>query len=134
MISLWAKLLKHSRTPGSGKAWRFSSLRTMARMVWIMLDGHRTVALAISPYIRRESIDSTFYSHPSILKTIELMLGLPTLSLFDLIANDMRAGFTSSPDFTPYDAVMPQQSLFEVNPPLNGLKGNERRDARASMK
>src|SRR5215471_1152312 len=98
------------------------------------VDGHRTVALAISPYIRRESIDSTFYSHPSILKTIELMLGLPTLSLFDLIANDMRAGFTSSPDFTPYDAVMPQQSLFEVNPPLKGLKGNERRDARASMK
>src|SRR5438270_3046912 len=29
------------------------------------VDGHRTVALAISPYIRRGSVDSTFYSHPS---------------------------------------------------------------------
>jgi hypothetical protein len=44
------------------------------------VDGHRTVALVISPYIRRGAVDSTFYSHPSILKTIELMLGLPTLS------------------------------------------------------
>src|SRR5262249_59381132 len=68
------------------------------------VDGHRTVALAISPYVRRGSIDSTFYSQPSMLKTIELMLGLPTLSLFDLIANDMRASFTTDADVRPYDA------------------------------
>jgi YVTN family beta-propeller protein len=98
------------------------------------VDGHRTVALAISPYIRRGHVDSAFYSHPSILKTIELMLGLPTLSLFDLIANDMRASFTNSPDLTPYEAVMPEQSLFEVNPPLKGLRGDQRRWAQASLK
>src|SRR5262249_8817415 len=63
------------------------------------VDGHRTVALAISPYIRRGAVDSTFYSHPSMLKTIELILGLPSLTLFDLIANDMRAGFQNEPDF-----------------------------------
>jgi YVTN family beta-propeller protein len=93
------------------------------------VDGHRTVALAISPYIRRNSVDSTFYSQPSMLKTIELMLGLPTLSLFDLIANDMRNGFQSEPDFKPYDAVNPDQSLFDVNPPASSLKGEERRAA-----
>lgn len=98
------------------------------------VDGHRTVALAISPYIRRGSVDSTFYSHQSMLKTIELMLGLPTLSLFDLIANDMRASFTNTPDFTPYEVVEPKQSLFELNPQLTSLKGQERRDAVASMK
>jgi hypothetical protein len=38
------------------------------------VDGHRTVALAISPYIKRGSVDSTFYSQPSMLKTIELIL------------------------------------------------------------
>jgi len=97
------------------------------------VDGHRTVALAMSPYIRRGSIDSTFYSHPSLLKTIELMLGLPTLSLFDLIANDMRNSFHSEPDFTPYTAEVPKQSLFEINPPLTSLEGPPREAALASM-
>ena len=40
------------------------------------VDGHRTVALAISPWIKRNAVDSTFYSHPSMLKTIEEILGL----------------------------------------------------------
>ncbi len=98
------------------------------------VDGHRTIALAISPYVRRQSVDSTFYSHPSIAKTIELMLGLPHLSLFDLIANDMRNSFTSTPDLTPYTPVEPKQSLFEVNPPVQALKGQARRDALASAR
>jgi YVTN family beta-propeller protein len=93
------------------------------------VDGHRTVALAVSPYIKRGHVDSTFYSNQSMLKTIELILGLPTLSLFDLIANDMRAGFQNTPDFTPYEAVVPEQSLDEVNPPLKALAGPQRRAA-----
>ncbi|MBO0721822.1 MAG: beta-propeller fold lactonase family protein, partial [Blastocatellia bacterium] len=98
------------------------------------VDGHRTTALAISPYIRRGFVDSTFYAHQSMLKTIELILGLPTLSLFDLIANDMRASFSNQPDFTPYDAVQPKQSLFELNPQLNSLRGQLRRDALDSLR
>jgi YVTN family beta-propeller protein len=98
------------------------------------VDGHRTVALVISPYIRRGAVDSTFYSHPSILKTIELMLGLPTLSLFDMIANDMRASFQNTPVFDPYEHVTPKQSLFEVNPPLAALRGSARKDALDSLK
>ena len=98
------------------------------------VDGHRTVALAISPYTRRGHVDSTFYAQQSILKTIELILGLPTLSLFDLIANDMRASFTDTPDFTTYQSVEPKQSLYEMNPQLSSLKGQARRDAIASMK
>ena len=98
------------------------------------VDGHRTVALAISPYTRRGHVDSTFYAHQSILKTIELMLGLPTLSLFDLIANDMRASFTNTADLEPYVAVQPKQSLFETNPALNTLRGQARADALSSMR
>src|SRR5205085_10750034 len=96
------------------------------------VDGHRTVALAISPFIRRGSVDSTFYSHQSMLKTIELMLGLPALSLFDLIANDMRNSFQEEPDFAGLTATLPQQSLFEVNPPLKALRGQARKAAVAS--
>lgn len=98
------------------------------------VDGHRTIALAISPYIRRGSIDSTMYSHPSITKTIEMVLGLRSLSLFDLIANDMRNSFTEEPDFTPYASITPKQSLFEVNPPAQSLSGQAQRDALASAK
>ncbi len=98
------------------------------------VDGHRTIAFAISPYIKRGHIDSTFYSHQSIVKTIELILGLPTLSLFDLIANDMRASFQDEPDMSPYSAVTPSQSLFDMNPPVSALKGEARKAAIASAK
>lgn len=98
------------------------------------VDGHRMPALVISPYARRGSVDSTMYAHQSVLKTIELILGLPTLSLFDLIANDMRASFHDTPDLTRYAAVTPKQDLFEVNPPLSALNGEARKGALASMK
>jgi len=98
------------------------------------VDGHRTVALAISPYIKRGSVDSTFYSQPSMLKTIELVLGLKHMSLFDLIANDMRNSFQPKPDLMPYTAEVPRQSLYEVNPPLQSISGQARKDAEASLR
>ncbi len=98
------------------------------------VDGHRTVALAVSPYTRRGHVDSTFYSHQSILKTMELMLGLPTLSLFDLIANDMRASFSATADLAAYDHVVPKQDIMELNPQAAALKGPARRAALASAK
>ncbi|MBC7842218.1 MAG: bifunctional YncE family protein/alkaline phosphatase family protein [Gemmatimonadaceae bacterium] len=90
------------------------------------IDGHRTVALVASPYARRGVIDSTFYSQPSMVKTIELMLGLPALSLFDLVATDMRASFigpNDAPDFSPYTALTPKQSLFETNARVGAISG-----------
>src|SRR3954470_15964297 len=78
------------------------------------IDGHRTVALAISPYTRRGTVDSTFYSQQSMVKTVELMLGLPAMSLFDLVATDMRASFLDAgtpPDLRPYTALEPKTSL-----------------------
>ncbi len=98
------------------------------------VDGHRTVALAASPYARRGAVDSTFYSQPSLLKTIELILGLPPLSLFDLIATDMRAAFTDTPDLKPYEHAPATWDLFELNPPLQALKGPARRAAADSAR
>jgi YVTN family beta-propeller protein len=98
------------------------------------VDGHRTVALVVSPYSRRGTVDSTFYAHQSILKSIELILGLPTLSLFDMIATDMRNSFQASPDLTAFAAAVPRQSLFDVNPPAAALHGAERKAALASRR
>jgi YVTN family beta-propeller protein len=66
------------------------------------VDAHRTVALAISPYIKRRSVDSTMYSTSSMLRTIELILGLEPMSQFDAAARPMFNSFTSQPDLTPY--------------------------------
>jgi len=96
------------------------------------VDGHRTLGLVVSPYTRRGSVDSTVYGHQSILKTIELMLGLPSLSIFDLIANDMRASFTDVADLTPYNVQIPKQDLLELNPPASALTGEARKGALAS--
>ncbi len=99
------------------------------------VDGHRTVALAISPFVRRGAVDSTFYSQPSMVKTVELMLGLPSMSIFDLVATDMRASFldaNASPNLAPYSAIEPKQSLLELNPAPRSIQGRfsaERKDA-----
>ena len=53
------------------------------------VDAHRTVALAISPYIKRHSVDSTMYSTSSMLRTMELILGLEPMSQFDAAARPM---------------------------------------------
>lgn len=98
------------------------------------VDGHRTVALAISPYIRRGTIDSTFYSQVSFIKTIEMILGLPSMSLFDLIANDLRNSFQATPDYTPYTAQVPRQSIYEANPPLKALRGRALRASRETLR
>ena len=66
------------------------------------VDAHRTVALAISPYIKRHSVDSTMYSTSSMLRTIELCLGLDPMSQFDAAARPMSHAFTATPDLTPY--------------------------------
>ena len=66
------------------------------------VDAHRTVALAISPYIKRHSVDSTLYSTSSMLRTMELILGLEPMSQFDAAARPMFNSFTAAPDFTPY--------------------------------
>ena len=66
------------------------------------VDAHRTVGLVISPYVRRNHLDSTQYSTAGMLRTIELILGLPPLSQFDAAATPMYESFTDKPDLTPY--------------------------------
>jgi YVTN family beta-propeller protein len=87
------------------------------------VDGHRTVALAISPYTRRRFVDHTNYNQTGMVKTIELMLGLPPMNQMDLSATPMRNCFQETPDLTPYTAVVNRVALDEMNPPLRNLKG-----------
>lgn len=96
------------------------------------VDGHRTVALCISPYTKRNSVDSTHYNQSSMLRTMQLILGLPPMTQFDLAANPMYACFTDAPDLTPYTALPNNIPLDEMNPKLSSLRGKERHFARLS--
>jgi DNA-binding beta-propeller fold protein YncE len=79
------------------------------------VDAHRTVALSISPYSRRGSVDSTMYSTSSMLRTIELILGLEPMSQFDAAARPMWRSFTAKPDLTPYRCRPAQADTKAVN-------------------
>ncbi len=69
------------------------------------VDAHRTVAYVISPYVKRGAIDSTMYSTSSMLRTIELILGLQPMSQFDAAALPMFNSFQSQPDLRPYTVL-----------------------------
>ncbi|MEW6510687.1 MAG: bifunctional YncE family protein/alkaline phosphatase family protein [Bacteroidota bacterium] len=81
------------------------------------VDAHRTVALLISPYVRHGHIDSELYSTSSMVRTMELILGLPPLSQFDASATPMFASFTAKADLAPYDHRPARVDLEEKNPP-----------------
>src|SRR5262249_51047580 len=87
------------------------------------VDGHRTVALAISPYTKRKFVDHTSYNQTGMVKTIEMMLGLPPMNQLDLSATPMRNCFLAKADLTPYTAVLNKIALDEMNPETKKLQG-----------
>ncbi|MCW3089969.1 MAG: beta-propeller repeat protein [Ferruginibacter sp.] len=66
------------------------------------VDAHRSPALVISPYAKRNQVVSTMYSTSGFLHTMELIFGLPPMSQYDAAATPLYDCFTSTPDFTPY--------------------------------
>ena len=66
------------------------------------VDAHRSPAFVISPYIKRNSVNSSMYSTSGMLRTIELILGLPPMSQYDAAAVPFSDCFTPIPDFKPY--------------------------------
>jgi hypothetical protein len=79
------------------------------------VDAHRTVGLVISPYIHRETVDSTLYTTSSMLRTIELLLGLPPMSQYDAAATPMYKSFGVKSDLTPYSARQAEVDLNAKN-------------------
>jgi len=87
------------------------------------VDGHRSIMQIISAYSRRGFVDHTAYNQTGIVKSIELILGLPPMNQLDLSATPMRNCFQDKPDLTPYLCAPNQVNLDELNPPASALKG-----------
>ncbi len=90
------------------------------------VDAHRTVALLAGPYVRRGAVDSRLYTNAGMLRTIELLLGLPPMSQYDAAATPMSASFPAVPDFAPYAHEEARIDVNETN--LAGAYGQERSD------
>jgi YVTN family beta-propeller protein len=100
---------------------------------WDHVSAYRTVGLVISPYSRLKNTNHTYYAQPSVVRTIEQILGLPPMNIQDAIANPMTDCFTSEKDKTPYAAVNNNIPLDEMNPQLSSLNGRALHFARKSL-
>jgi len=100
---------------------------------WDHVSAYRTVALVISPYSRLKKTVSTYYTQPSMIRTIEQILGMPPMNIQDAIANPMTECFTSVPDKTPYKALPSNIPIDELNPQIISLKGKALHFAKKSM-
>ncbi|HEV3386872.1 MAG TPA: alkaline phosphatase family protein, partial [Gemmata sp.] len=79
------------------------------------VDAHRCPALVISPYTKRKYVDSTLYSTTSMLRTMELVLGVQPMSQFDAAARPMYNAFSPKQDLTAFKHELPKVDLKELN-------------------
>src|SRR5215831_19560299 len=83
------------------------------------VDAHRSIAFVASPYTKRHYVDSTMYATSGMLRTMELILGLPPMSQYDAGATPMYNSFTSGAkgaDLTPFKHLEARVDLAEKNP------------------
>lgn len=97
------------------------------------VDGHRTVALAIGPYIRRKAVDSNHYNFSSMLRTIQEIFQIPPRTRFLKSARAMTSIFTAQAEVAPYQCLPAKVALDEMNPPLKALNGRKLWAARQSL-
>ena len=106
-----------SRRRPSGRRPPSSWSRTTPRTAPTTSTRTGPLALVVSPYTRRGGVvDSTLYSTTSMLRTMELILGLPPLSQHDAAATPMTNAFRDDPDLTPFRHRPVPVDLYETNP------------------
>ncbi len=97
------------------------------------VSNHRIEALVVSAYDNRGLVDHTHYSTSSVLRTIELVLGLPPMSQFDASATPLSAVFSGQLDLKPWKATTPLVNLDATNPPgAPGSQASEKLDLRSA--
>lgn len=83
------------------------------------VDAHRTTAYIAGGFVKRKFIDHTMYSTSSMLRTMELILGLQPMSQYDAAAEPMWRCFTSTADISPFVSLPSNINLNEKNIVLN---------------
>jgi DNA-binding beta-propeller fold protein YncE len=98
------------------------------------VSGRRTLALAIGPHIRRNTLDSNYYTHINMVRTIQDVFALEPRTRFLHNARAMNSVFTTEADLATYKAIEPAIPLDDMNPPLTAVNGREKWAAAESAK
>ncbi len=87
------------------------------------IDAHRSTCYVISPWIKKNSINSAFYNTDSVLKTMELLLGLPAMSQYDAVADPIMAWDATPANDQPYAALLPAKDIICEKAPAKKTPG-----------
>jgi YVTN family beta-propeller protein len=79
------------------------------------VDAHRSTAYVAGGFVKRNYVDHTMYSTSSMLRTIELILGIPPMSQYDAAAEPMWRSFSNKYDATPFHSILPNVDLKSIN-------------------
>jgi DNA-binding beta-propeller fold protein YncE len=79
------------------------------------VDAHRTTAYVAGGYVKRGYIDHTPYSTSSMVRTIELILGMAPMSQYDAAATPMWRSFSKTVNTKTFQAIPANVNLNDVN-------------------
>ena len=80
------------------------------------VDAHRSPAYIAGGFVKRHFVDHTMYTTTSVLRTMELVLGIPPMTQYDAGAEPMWRCFAGNPDSTVFEARPCRVNLNDINP------------------
>ena len=83
------------------------------------VDAHRSPAYVAGGFVKRGFVDHTMYSTSSMLRTIELILGIPPMSQYDAAAQPMWRSFSNTTNLSPFTARAAKVNLMDKNTAMN---------------
>jgi YVTN family beta-propeller protein len=83
------------------------------------VDAHRSPAYVVGPYVKRNAVVHQMYSTSGMLRTMELILGLPPMSQYDAGALPLYNCFTNTPDLSAYTVKTPMINIEKRNVAVN---------------
>ncbi|MGD1073371.1 MAG: alkaline phosphatase family protein [Bryobacteraceae bacterium] len=96
------------------------------------VDSHRSPCWVISPWVKRAddnrgTVNSTMYNQASVLRTMEIILGLRPMTTYDAGARPMFGVFANAPSPQPFTLEKPQTPLDARNPANTALAARSAR-------
>lgn len=86
------------------------------------VDGHRSYCLLAGPYVKRDSVISTFYNQSSVLHTICQIFGVKPMNQLVGMAPLMTECFQDIPDYQTYTHLVPEVEINEMNQEQKNMK------------
>ena len=92
------------------------------------IDVHRSTCYVVSPWIKKGIVDHAFHNTDSVLKTIEMLLGLSAMTTYDAAANPILDWDDRARNDAPYSAIAEDKTIVtEKNPTMAMLKPGDKR-------